>query len=392
MSEARGYRPDRDGGRAPSAAANVSLLTVVVPVHRVEPYLRRCLDSVLAGAGTEVEVVAVDDHSPDGCGAILDRYAAHDSRVRVVRLATNVGLGRARNAGLALARGDYVWFVDGDDWLPPGTLPAVLRRLMAIRPDVLMVDHVEVFDDGRTRPGTLAGEVDDLAPPFRLAQRPGLLRLAQCASACTKVVRRGFLREIGLRFPPGWYEDCAYSYPLLMAARSLDVLGRVCYCYRQRAGGGITRTVSPRHVEVFAQYERLFAVVDRHAAAYDVFRPELFRLMVNHLLVIAGSERRLPPSLRRAFFRQAAQRYRRWLPSQGYDVPGGVAGLKHRLLGRDAYLAYAALRLAYRVAGLRGRLATAQPDPVAALPANRQPAAAGAKRGTRSRGADLTVR
>jgi CDP-glycerol glycerophosphotransferase len=379
MSHARGYAP---------------LLTVVVPVHGVEPYLRRCLDSVLAGAGTEVEVVAVDDRSPDGCGAILDRYAAGDCRVRVARLATNVGLGRARNAGLARARGEYVWFVDGDDWLPPGTLPAVLRRLLATRPDVLMVDHVEVFDGGRTRPGTLGRDAGDLAVPFRLAQHPRLLRLAQCASACTKVVRRGFLEEIGLRFHPGWYEDCAYSYPLLMAAHRLDVLDRVCYSYRQRATGGITRTVSPRHFDVFEQYQRLFAVVDRHAAAYDAFRPELFRLMVNHLLVIAGSERRLPPPLRRAFFRQAAQRYRQWLPPQGYDVPGGVAGLKHRLLRRDAYPAYAALRLAYRVAGLRGRLASAQPDAVAA-PAVVQrpaPAAAGpaAQRGPQSRSEDLT--
>ncbi|HEY8471045.1 MAG TPA: glycosyltransferase family 2 protein, partial [Natronosporangium sp.] len=104
-----------------------SLLTVVVPVYQVEPYLTRCLDSILAeaGAGDMVEVVAVDDASPDRSGELLDAYARRDPRVRVLHLATNVGLGRARNAGLARARGEYVWFVDSDDWLPAGTIPAV---------------------------------------------------------------------------------------------------------------------------------------------------------------------------------------------------------------------------------------------------------------------------
>ena len=107
----------------PGAGGVRPTLSVVVPVYRVEGYLRECLDSILAGAGADVEVVAVDDASPDGCAAILDRYAAADPRVRVVRMAANVGLGMARNAGLDAARGEYVWFVDSDDWLPPGRSP-----------------------------------------------------------------------------------------------------------------------------------------------------------------------------------------------------------------------------------------------------------------------------
>ena len=126
-------------------------LSVVVPVYRVEAYLKQCLDSVLDG-DDRVEVIAVDDASPDGCGDILDAYARGHSTLRVVRLPHNVGLGLARNAGLAEATGDYVWFVDSDDWLPAGSVGAVLTALDAERPDVLLVDHLRVHEDGRRKP------------------------------------------------------------------------------------------------------------------------------------------------------------------------------------------------------------------------------------------------
>lgn len=319
------------------------LLSVVVPVYQVEPYLPECLDSVLSGTGREVEVIAVDDASPDGCGALLDGYASRDPRVRVVHVATNVGLGRARNTGLAHTRGRYVWFVDSDDWLPAGSVSAVCQRLADTEPDVLLIDHVEVGPGGQVRHQAWPAEVDAAAAPAALAQRPELLRLPLSTSACTKVVRQELLHETGLRFPPGWYEDVAYAYPLLLAAGRIDVLDRVCYSYRRRASDAITTSVSARHFDVFEQYERMWARVDPS----DALRPEMFGLMVAHLLVIAGNRHRLPPGRRREFFGQVAAAYRRWRPPAGYGVPGGAAGLKHRLVRRDAYPAYALLRLGW---------------------------------------------
>jgi CDP-glycerol glycerophosphotransferase len=336
------------------SATPAPALTVVIPVHNVERYLIACLDSVLSDPGADIEVVAVDDRSPDGSGALLDDYAGRDPRLRVVHMSRNVGLGGARNVGLAHARGAYIWFVDGDDWLPAGALPAVLERLAATTPDVLVVDHVEVLPGGRTRTVARAAPPEAPGP---LATCPDVLRLAQ--SACTKVVRRGFLDEIRLRFPPGWYEDCAYTYPLLLAAPRIDVLDRVCYCYRQQpASGAITKTRSARHFEVFDQYGRLFALLDKQAPEYEPFRADLFRLMIDHYLVIVGNERRLPGRLRRPFFHRIAQEYRRWVPITGYPMPGGAAGLKHQLVERDNYLAYAVLRWAYRFVGAARRRPT----------------------------------
>jgi CDP-glycerol glycerophosphotransferase len=265
----------------------------------------------------------------------------------VVHLVANVGLGRARNAGLEHATGEYVWFVDADDWLPPGSVSAVLARLALTRPDVLLVDHVEVSADGRRVRGAHPEVLRGIAAPIPLARRPELMRLAH--SACVRVVRRAFLDEIGLRFSPGWYEDIMYSHRLLLAAPAIDGIDRVCYCYRQRSGpGSITKTASRRHFQVFDQYRRLFAMLDNTAPTHDLYRPQLFALMVEHYLVIIGNDLRVPPRLRRAFFRRIVQHYRRYRPTGGYPVPGGVPGLKHRLVHHGSYGAYAALRGLYR--------------------------------------------
>lgn len=323
------------------------LLSIVVPVYQVEPYLEACLGSVLADAGDDMEVIAVNDCSPDGSGRILDTYARRDPRVRVVHLPINVGLGRARNAALARARGRYVWCVDSDDWLPPGTIAAVRARLLATEPDVLVVDHAMVQPDGRWWSTAPAGV---LAPhePGPLAHRPRLLDLAH--SACTKIARRALLQQHGLRFHPGWYEDGPFSHALLLAAARIDTLDRVCYCYRQRPRDAITASTSVRHFDVFAQYDRLWELVNAGGQAYRPFRPQLFRLMIDHYLVIAGNPRRLPAALRREFFTRIVADYRRFLPPEGYSLPGGVAGVKHRLVRRNAYGAYALLRTAWRTA------------------------------------------
>ncbi len=111
------------------------LFSVGIPVHGVEDYLDRCLDSVLGEPATSLEVIAVDDASPDGSGAIL--AARHDPRLRVISTPAAVGPGPARDLGAKEAAGEYVWFVDGDDELAQGALAAVAGALTRLEPDVL---------------------------------------------------------------------------------------------------------------------------------------------------------------------------------------------------------------------------------------------------------------
>ena len=101
---------------------------MIIPVYNIEPYLRRCVDSVLAQTYTDFELILVDDGSPDNCGTIYDEYAAMDSRVRVIHQA-NCGVSRARNTGLDAAVGKYVYFCDGDDYVEKELLADAVRAM-----------------------------------------------------------------------------------------------------------------------------------------------------------------------------------------------------------------------------------------------------------------------
>nr|WP_296063574.1 glycosyltransferase [uncultured Actinoplanes sp.] len=331
-------------------------LSVVVPVHGVEDYLSQCLDSIRDDAGPQVEIIAVDDASPDRCGDMLDAYAG----IKVVHLTHNVGLGLARNAGLAEATGDYVWFVDSDDWLPPGSIAAVLRELEAQQPDVLLIDHLRVHENGRD-------EVD--ASSRHLAGPAALERaLAVQHTAWNRIVRRQFLLDHDLWFRPGWYEDVPFSHPVLIAADKIAVLDRVCYHYRIGRAGAITATRSDRHFEAFAQYDRLQEWLAGRPISPEL-RVQLFTLMVDHLLVVAGNDGRMHPSRRREFFHRIVELYRRHLPA-GYRAPAGAKGLKHRLVASGSYPLYALLRAAYRARRRSAGLPQlpARPRPAAVAP------------------------
>ncbi|MFI6077427.1 glycosyltransferase family 2 protein [Actinoplanes sp. NPDC051343] len=317
-------------------------LSVVVPVHAVERYLIQCLDSIRAGLtaaeNASVEVIAIDDASPDRSGTMLDSYAATHGDLTVVHLPQNVGLGLARNAGLAEATGDYVWFVDSDDWLPAGSVSAVLSALTE-RPDVLLVDHLRAHEDGRM-------EVDAssylLAGPATTERMLGVQH-----TAWNRIVSRDFLRRNDLRFGPGWYEDVPFSHPVVLAADRLAALDRVCYHYRIGRAGAITSTRSDRHFEAFEQYDNLHQWMGTREVD-PALKIKLFSLMISHLLVVVGNEGRMHPSRRRPFFRRLAELYRRHRPA-GYAPPSGSKGLKHRLVAIDSYALYALLRFGYRV-------------------------------------------
>ena len=326
--------------------------TLIVPCFKVQGFLRECLDSVLSQSFDDFELIAVDDRSPDGCGAILDEYAGRDPRVRALHLPRNVGPGRARNAGLPLATGDYLFFLDSDDSLTPGALRAVADRLAETAdPDVLVFDHARTSWWGGTRRNVLARILADAGPgTFTAAERPEILDLLMVV--WNKVYRRDFVAEHGFEFPPGSYEDTPWTFPVMLSAGRIAALDRICVNHRQRRRGNILSSTSGRHFDLHDQYERVFAFVSTRPALWE-WRPYLHRRMGEHCLDVLAEPDRLPRAERAAFFRRAAAMFRVHRP-EGARVEGAVKALegsyaRYRLKRRAARIRRAAARPARRV-------------------------------------------
>jgi CDP-glycerol glycerophosphotransferase len=316
----------------------MSLISVVIPVHGVEDYLDRCLNSVLSEPAVAVEVIAVDDASPDRCGAIL--AARPDPRLRVICTTTAAGPGAARDLGAKEATGEYVWFVDGDDELAEGALAAVAEALTRLRPDLLIVDFENLYPDGTTSP---SGGARYLVGPDTgtLADHPALIHLT--ITAWSKVFRRGFLAGLGVSFGssgPAPHEDVPVTTMALLTATTIGVLNRVCYRYRRARRGSFLAAASGSNFNIFQSYEQIFNLFSERAGVHAPITPPLYEAIFERAIWHYSTLLPLVPRRRRReFFHRMSTDFRRWCPD-GYSFPPGPRGLKFRLAARDAYWAY----------------------------------------------------
>ncbi|MFE2091703.1 CDP-glycerol glycerophosphotransferase family protein [Streptomyces sp. NPDC059460] len=251
-------------------------LSVVVPVHRVQGYLRETLESVLDRSDAGTELIVVDDGSTDGSAEIAAEFAERDHRARVLSLPGHRGAGPARNAGAAEARGTYLLFLDGDDLLRPGAPEAIADRLARSEADVLLLGHDRIDWWGETAPA------DDL-PSVR-----------------NRLFRREFWTAHGLHFTDGPYEDVlpVHRAELLAAdAGTLAELDRVCVRHRIRRTGTFATTPGRHHFAVIDAYERL-----RTETGHD---PRVEEARTRHLRAVLADPGRIAPPDRPAFHRAA---------------------------------------------------------------------------------------
>lgn len=192
-----------------------SLVTVIIPVYNVEAYVRQCLESVLAQTYKNLEIILVDDGSTDEAGKICDAYGEKDARITIIHK-RNGGLSDARNAALELCNGDYISFVDSDDYVSPCFIEVLLKGVSAEKCQI----------------AALTGGVDfwDEKP-----ERPHL----------AKIYKNDVFNEI--RFPVGYYyKDVATTYKTLEKAENITVIDCPLYAYRKRCNSIIQEKYSEK--------------------------------------------------------------------------------------------------------------------------------------------------
>lgn len=235
------------------------LISVVVPVYKTELYLQECLDSILAQTYTKLEIILIDDGSPDECGAICDEYVLKDSRVKVIHK-ENGGAAAARNDGIKQSTGEYLAFIDSDDTVAPNWIECLYTSIADC--DFVITGITYVND------GTKSGVV----PPSN-----DLVDLVKCSLfgyTCNKLYRKEIL--FGHEFSVGLREDLLFNLSLLGAGKTYTISDACGYYYRQHRESLLHIAIVPQVQTVFEFEKQLdlqtqtLLVSDRDAIYNDV--------------------------------------------------------------------------------------------------------------------------
>lgn len=210
----------------------MELVSIIVPIYNVEPFLERCVQSILSQTYSEIEVILVDDGSPDRCPEICDEYQKKDPRVKVIHK-PNGGLSDARNAGLQIAKGEMIAFVDSDDWISPYYVEIMRRTMLEENSDI--VECLMVCSDGKQKlPDCLEKsmvESYDTITALKLLIEDQLLH----QYVWNKLYKRTVIGDVC--FPYGkCNEDEFWTYQVFGNAKKVSTVSSVLYAYFQRPG------------------------------------------------------------------------------------------------------------------------------------------------------------
>lgn len=258
-------------------------LSVIVPVYKVEAYLHECVDSILRQTFHDMEIILVDDGSPDSCPKICDEYAEKDSRIRVIHQ-KNGGTVRARNAGINVAKGKYITFVDSDDWIEAEMYQTMYDLVKEHEADILITDyyyncngHVVKYEN-HIEAGFYEGE-KLLEMQKRMIYSGEFYQFGIYPVLWNKWYKREILIEnmICIDQQISWGEDMAWTYPSILDASKIYIYKEQCfYHYRYRADA-MTKASDPYY---FSKFRHLYEYMDM--CLYKKKREDLLEQLEYH--------------------------------------------------------------------------------------------------------------
>ncbi len=317
------------------------MVSIIVPVYNISEYLPVCVESLRKQTYTDVEIILVDDGSADGSGALCDEYALKDSRIRVVHK-ENGGLSSARNAGLDIAAGEWILFVDGDDYLVPDAV-TLLLEVASCHPDADFVHFLYQETDGSWQPGEQTANITvrTQAPEFfqYLYDMGGV-----AASACTKLFNKALFKD--LRFKDGIrHEDEELMTRLLVKCRKAVYTDLSLYGYVMRSGSIVHSDFTWDAMVIFSIMNARIHTLQQLGCDDLVIQTQcrLFQTAVWQYCQARKSDHRLEAAILKVLIQQKAEIKK--LPLHG----------QYRILHRLAGITPAAIGLYYHIRRFTGK-------------------------------------
>lgn len=255
------------------------LISIIVPVYKVERYLDKCVKSILSQTFTDFELILVDDGSPDQCGKMCDEYAKMDDRVKVIHK-ENGGISDARNAGIDIACGDFISFVDSDDYISRDMYEILYNLIKTYNADISMCNYYRISEDGKIQ----QGKVRDMVQCFN--KETALKELLLERIFGNHVWGRLYKKELfsNIRFPKGVnYEDIGITFLLFAKCNNIVYSNKKKYFYVTREGN-ITGTKSESNIRDYMNMtKRRYQFIDNNFPQLNIYN--VLRLSINYINV-----------------------------------------------------------------------------------------------------------
>ncbi len=219
---------------------NKIILSLIIPLYNVEKYIEKCLYSCIQQDIGDYEIIVVNDGSSDNSLQIAEQIAEKVNNIQIVSQ-LNGGLSLARNKGLSIAKGEYVWFIDSDDWIENNCLKDIVVCLEKKNPDILQLQYRKCYDDKILNKDFFC-KIKGVINGKQQIANGGLPIPAQFA-----IYKKAFLFENNLKFYPGiFHEDSEFKPRVLFLAKRCASYDKVVYNYYQRTNGSITSVINPK--------------------------------------------------------------------------------------------------------------------------------------------------
>ena len=258
--------------------SNSPKVSVIVPVYNVEKYLKQCLDSLINQSLEDIEIICVNDCSPDNSLDILHEYADKDERIKVFSTEKNMGLSAARNLGLNHASGEYVDFVDSDDWLDLDTFKECYDFAKSNDIDLLMYQLINYDDEKGEFFETDYYNLKDIDSKydneiFNFKDISGVL-FDIPVSACNKLIKHDLIKALNLRFEEGYmFEDNPFSHKLFLNSKRMSLM-RKHYYNRRISDGSLTTTGDMKFMDTIPIYNSVLKIYEDEGV-FDDFKKKL---------------------------------------------------------------------------------------------------------------------
>lgn len=252
------------------------LVSVIVPVYKVEKHLKNCIDSILGQTYKNLQIILVDDGSPDSCGAICDDYANLDKRIKVMHQA-NQGLACARNTGLKIAQGEWIAWVDSDDWVESDFIEDMVSAALSNNADIVISGHYEEYKNRSEYCGVHKKIILDTKQAILMLLEDEVIKNYMW----DKLWRSELFSEV--RFPVGRaYEDKRVCYTLIIKAQKIICIPKAYYHYTNRSDS-ITNSDNIKN-----QLDCLLVTLERRSYLLQRYPEYKFLLEKDYIKVVIG--------------------------------------------------------------------------------------------------------